>query len=213
VRAASVRAGARRTGKAAQAVAAWSADRPHSMFELEVFRQALRQVREQRRRAPGLGLNWVYKSPAMIVSLPQGELTIRTDVRARSALARAGTPPLGPSARQRDRVRDSFKRLALAHPHYGYRRSRRPASVEAFAVNHKRVPAPDARGQSACGPEERPSCRGRRRLPHVWRCAELERGWCPTDSRSALSWRTSPYIRLQEEFAFLAIVSKHSACS
>jgi len=36
-------------------------------------------------------------------------------------------------------VRDAIQRLALAHPHYGYRRIAAQLRREGFAVNHKRV--------------------------------------------------------------------------
>jgi putative transposase len=102
-------------------------------------------------------------------------------------------------------VRDAIQRLALAHPHYGYRRIAAQLRREGFAVNHKRVLRLMREDNLLC-------LRKRAFVPattdsrHGWRVvANLARGMVLT-GLDQLWVADITYIRLQEEFAFLAIV-------
>ena len=102
-------------------------------------------------------------------------------------------------------MRDAIQRLALAHPHYGYRRIAAQLRREGFAVNHKRVLRLMREDNLLC-------LRKRAFVPvttdsrHGWRVvANLARGMVPT-GLDQLWVADITYIRLQEEFAFLAIV-------
>src|SRR5260370_6425875 len=100
-------------------------------------------------------------------------------------------------------VRDAIQRLALAHPHYGYRRIAALLRREGLAVNHKRVLRLMREDNLLC-------LRKRSFVPattdsrHGWRRApNPARGTVPT-GLDQLWGADIPYIRLQEEFAFLA---------
>src|SRR5258707_15389038 len=76
----------------------------------------------------------------MICPLPQGELTIER-MCALAGVSRAGYyRHWGASAPRQEETggRDAIQRLALKHPHYGYRRIAAQLRREGFAVNHKR---------------------------------------------------------------------------
>ena len=102
-------------------------------------------------------------------------------------------------------VRDAIQRLALAHKHYGYRRIAAQLRREGFVVNHKRVLRLMREDNLLC-------LRKRSFVPvttcsrHEWRVVpNLARGMVPT-GLDQLWVADITYIRLQEEFAFLAIV-------
>ena len=102
-------------------------------------------------------------------------------------------------------VRDAIQRLALAHRHYGYRRIAAQLRREGFAVNHKRVLRLMQEDNLLC-------LRRRSFVPvttysrHDWRVVpNLARGMVPT-GLDQLWVADITYIRLQEEFAYLAIV-------
>src|SRR5256712_7491385 len=102
-------------------------------------------------------------------------------------------------------VRDAIQRLALAHPHYGYRRIAAQLRREGLAVNHKRVLRLMREDNLLC-------LRKRAFVPattdsrHGWRVvANLARGMVPS-GLDQLWVADITYIRLQEEFAYLAIV-------
>ena len=143
----------------------------------------------------------------MTTPLPQGELTIAR-MCALAGVSRAGYyRHWGASAPRQEEtwVRDAIQRLALAHPHYGYRRIAAQLRREGFAVNHKRVLRLMREDNLLC-------LRKRAFAPvttcsrHGWRVVpNLARGTVPTDL-DQLWVADITYIRLQEEFAFLAIV-------
>src|SRR5262249_59239700 len=102
-------------------------------------------------------------------------------------------------------LRDELQRLAVAHRHYGYRRLTELVRREGWAVNHKRVLRLMRTDNLLC----------------LRRCS-----FVPVTTDSQHSWRVVPnlargldvtgldqlwvaditYVRLLEEFAFLAIV-------
>jgi transposase InsO family protein len=143
----------------------------------------------------------------MMTPLPQGELTIAR-MCALAGVSRAGYYRRWAASAPRQEetgVRDAIQRLALAHKHYGYRRIAAQMRREGWAVNHKRVLRLMRQDNLLC----------LRRRPFV-----------PVTTDSSHSWRVVPnlayrmvptgldqlwvaditYIRLQEEFAYLAIV-------
>src|SRR5438093_2450481 len=143
----------------------------------------------------------------MTAPLPQGELTIAR-MCALAGVSRAGYYRHWAASAPRQEetgVRDAIQRLALAHPHYGYRRIAAQLRREGLAVNHKRVLRLMREDNLLC-------LRKRAFVPattdsrHGWRVvANLARGMVPT-GLDQLWVADITYIRLQEEFAFLAIV-------
>jgi transposase InsO family protein len=102
-------------------------------------------------------------------------------------------------------VRDAIQRLALANRHYGYRRITALLHREGFAVNHKRVLRLMREDNLLC-------LRKRAFVPattdsrHGWRVVpNLARGMVTT-GLDQLWVADITFIRLQEEFAFLAVV-------
>jgi putative transposase len=143
----------------------------------------------------------------MTAVLSQGELTIAR-MCALAGVSRAGYYRHWRAAAPRQEetvVRDAIQRLALADRHCGYRRITRQLHNEGFAVNHKRVLRLMREDNLLC-------LRKRALVPittdsqHGWRVvANLARGMVPT-GLDQLWVADITYIRLQEEFAFLAIV-------
>src|SRR5258706_7955597 len=102
-------------------------------------------------------------------------------------------------------VRDAIQRLALEHPHYGYRRIAAQLRREGFAVNHKRVLRLTRRDNLLCL-RRRPFVPATTDSRHGWRVvANLARGMAPS-GLDQLWVADITYVRLQEEFAYLAIV-------
>jgi transposase InsO family protein len=143
----------------------------------------------------------------MTIPLPQGELTIER-MCALAGISRAGYyrgwAASAPRAEETG-VRDTIQRLALAHRHYGYRRIAAQMRREGWAVNHKRVLRLMRQDNLLC-------LRKRSFVPattdsgHGWRVvANLARHMVPTGV-DQLWVADITYIRLQEEFAYLAIV-------
>ena len=102
-------------------------------------------------------------------------------------------------------VRDAIQRLALANRHYGYRRIAAQLRREGLVVNHKRVLRLMRQDNLLC-------LRKRAFVPattnsrHGWRVVpNLARGMVTT-GLDQLWVADITYIRLREEFAFLAIV-------
>jgi len=102
-------------------------------------------------------------------------------------------------------VRDAIQRLSLANRHYGYRRIAALLRREGFAVNHKRVLRLMREDNLLC-------LRKRAFVPattdsrHGWRVVpNLARGMVTT-GLDQLWVADITFIRLQEEFAFLAVV-------
>ena len=143
----------------------------------------------------------------MTARLPQGEATIARMCML-AGVSRAGYYRHWAASAPRQEetgVRDAIQRLALAHPHYGYRRIAAQLRREGLAVNHKRVLRLMREDNLLC-------LRKRAFVPattdsrHGWRVvANLARGMVPTGV-DQLWVADITYIRLQEEFAFLAIV-------
>jgi putative transposase len=143
----------------------------------------------------------------MTAPLPQGESTIAR-MCALAGVSRAGYYRHWSASAPRQEetgVRDAIQRLALADRHCGYRRIAARLRREGFAVNHKRVLRLMREDNLLC-------LRKRAFVPvttcsrHGWRVvANLARGMVPTDL-DQLWVADITYIRLQEEFAFLAIV-------
>lgn len=102
-------------------------------------------------------------------------------------------------------VRDAIQRLALAHRHYGYRRITAQLRREGYAVNHKRVLRLMREDNLLCL-RKRPFVPMTTDSRHAWRVvANLARGMVPSDL-DQLWLADITYIRLKEEFAYLAIV-------
>jgi len=109
-----------------------------------------------------------------------------------------------PRAEETD-VRDAIQRLALAHRHYGYRRITALLRREGFAVNHKRVLRLMREDNLLCL-RKQPFVPATTDSRHDWRVvANLARGMVPT-GLDQLWVADITYIRLKEEFAYLAVV-------
>lgn len=109
-----------------------------------------------------------------------------------------------PRAEETD-VRDAIQRLALAHRHYGYRRITALLRREGFAVNHKRVLRLMREDNLLCL-HKQPFVPLTTDSRHGWRVvANLARGMVPT-GLDQLWVADITYIRLKEEFAYLAVV-------
>jgi transposase InsO family protein len=144
---------------------------------------------------------------AMTTSLPQGELTIER-MCALAGVSRAGYYRHWRASVPRQEetaVRDAIQRLALEHRHYGYRRIAAQLRREGLAVNRKRVLRLMREDNLLC-------LRGRSFVPvttcsrHDWRIVpNLARGLVPT-GLDQLWVADITYIRLQEQFAYLAVV-------
>jgi putative transposase len=143
----------------------------------------------------------------MTAPLPQGELTIER-MCALAGVSRAGYyrawAASAPRAEETG-VRDAIQRAAIANRHYGYRRITFEIGREGWAVNHKRVLRLMREDNLLC-------LRKRSFVPvttdsnHGWRVVpNLARGMVPT-GLDQLWVADITYIRLQEEFAYLAIV-------
>jgi putative transposase len=143
----------------------------------------------------------------MTSPLPQGSPTIER-MCALAGVSRAGYYRHFEASAPRQEetgVRDAIQRLALANRHYGYRRIAALLRREGFAVNHKRVLRLMREDNLLC-------LRKRAFIPatthsrHGWRVVpNLARGMVTT-GLDQLWVADITYIRLQEEFAFLAIV-------
>jgi transposase InsO family protein len=109
-----------------------------------------------------------------------------------------------PRAEETD-VRDAIQRLALAHRHYGYRRITALLRRQGFAVNHKRVLRLMREDNLLCL-RKQPFVPATTDSRHAWRVvANLARGMVPT-GLDQLWVADITYIRLNEEFAYLAVV-------
>jgi putative transposase len=111
----------------------------------------------------------------------------------------------GAPRREQTELRDVLQRLAVAHRHYGYRRLNALLRREGWAVNHKRVLRLMRTDNLLC-------LRRRAFVPattdsrHDWRVVpNLARGMQVT-ARDQLWVADITYLRLLEEFAFLAVV-------
>lgn len=102
-------------------------------------------------------------------------------------------------------VRDAIQRLALAHRHYGYRRIAAQLRREGRVVNRKRVLRLMREDNLLCL-RTRPFVPITTDSQHGWRVVpNLARGMAPTGL--AQLWVADiTYVRLLEEFAYLAVV-------
>ncbi len=143
----------------------------------------------------------------MTNSVPQGELTIERMCKL-AGVSRAGYYRhwVASAPRQEETaVRDVVQRLALAHRHYGYRRITAQLRREGLAVNRKRVLRLMREDNLLC-------LRRHSFVPittcsrHDWRVVpNLARGLVPT-GLDQLWVADITYIRLAEEFVYLAVV-------
>ena len=143
----------------------------------------------------------------MTALLPQGEHTIAR-LCALGGVSRAGYYRHWAASAPRQAetcVRDAIQRVALANRFYGYRRVTFELQREGLVVNHKRVLRLMREDNLLC-------LRKRSFVPvttdsnHGWRVVpNLARGLVLT-AIDQLWVADITYIRLQEEFAFLAIV-------
>ena len=102
-------------------------------------------------------------------------------------------------------LRDAIQRLALAHRHYGYRRIAAQLRREGFAVNRKRVLRLMRQDNLLCL-RQKPFVPVTTDSRHGWRVvSNLARGMVPS-GLDQLWVADITYIRLQEEFVYLAIV-------
>jgi putative transposase len=143
----------------------------------------------------------------MTTSLPQGDLTIER-MCVLAGVSRAGYyrhwAASAPRAEETG-VRDAIQRLALAHRHYGYRRIAAQLRREGLAVNRKRVLRLMQEDNLLCL-RRRPFVPMTTASRHSWRVMpNLARGMVPS-GLDQLWVADLTYIRLQEEFAYLAIV-------
>lgn len=143
----------------------------------------------------------------MTTPLPQGELSVQR-MCALAGVSRAGYYRHWQASAPRQEeagVRDAIQRLALAHRHYGYRRIAAQLRREGFVVNRKRA--------LRLMREDNLLCLGMRPFVpittdsrHGWRVVpNLARGMEPT-GLDQLWVADITYVRLLEEFAYLAIV-------
>ena len=143
----------------------------------------------------------------MTASLSQGELTVER-MCALAGVSRAGYYrhwAVSAPRQEETGVRDAIQRVALAHPHYGYRRIAAQLRREALAVNHKRVLRLMREDNLLCL-RKRPFVPVTTCSDHGWRVVpNLARGLVLT-GLDQLWVADITYIRLQEEFAYLAIV-------
>lgn len=143
----------------------------------------------------------------MTRSLPQGELTVAR-MCALIALSRAGYYRHWRRSAPREEamgVRDAIQHAALENRHYGYRRITRQLRREGWMVNHKRVLRLMRQDNLLC-------LRKRSFVPvttdakHGWKVfPNLARGMKPTGV-DQLWVADITYVRMREEFAYLAVV-------
>jgi transposase InsO family protein len=143
----------------------------------------------------------------MTIPLSQGELTIER-MCVLAGVSRAGYYRHWASSAPRAEettVRDAIQRLALAHRHYGYRRIAAQLRREGFAVNRKRVLRLMQQDNLLCL-RQKPFVPVTTDSRHAWRVVpNLARGMVPS-GLDQLWVADITYIRLQEEFVYLAIV-------
>ena len=143
----------------------------------------------------------------MTASLPQGQLTIER-LCALAGVSRAGYYRHWQASAPRQEetgARDAIQRVALANRRYGYRRIAAELRREGLAVNAKRVLRLMREDNLLCL-RQRPFVPVTTDSRHSWRIApNLARGLILT-ALDQLWVADITYIRLQEEFVFLAVV-------
>ena len=138
---------------------------------------------------------------------PQGELTVeRMCLLAR--VSRAGYYRHWAACKPREEetaVRDAVQRAALANRRYGYRRIAAQLRRDGLAVNHKRVLRLMREDNLLCL-RTRPFVPMTTDSRHTWRVVpNLARGLVPS-GLDQLWVADITYVRLLEEFAFLAVL-------
>ncbi len=143
---------------------------------------------------------------------PQGELTVEgMCVLARVSRAGYYRHWKASAPRQEETaVRDAIQRVALENRHYGYRRIAQELLDRGLVANHKRVLRLMRRDNLLCL-RKRPFVPVTTDSRHEWRVVpNLARGLVPT-GLDQLWVADITYVRLSEEFAFLAVLL--DACS
>jgi putative transposase len=143
----------------------------------------------------------------MTTPMPQGELTVAR-LCALAHLSRAGYyRSLRASAPRQEEtcVRDAIQRIALKNRFYGYRRICVELGKAGFAVNHERVLRLMRQDNLLCL-RKSPFVPVTTQSRHTWPVVpNLARSMTPTGSNQL--WVADiTYVRMLEEFAYLAIV-------
>ena len=143
----------------------------------------------------------------MMSPRPQGELTVER-LCMLAGVSRAGYYrhwAASSPCEEEAAVRDLVQRAALANRRYGYRRIAAQLRREGFVVNHKRV-LRLMREDNLLALRSKPFVPPTTNSRHEWRVvANLARGLVPT-ALDQLWVADITYVRLREQFAFLAIV-------
>jgi len=138
---------------------------------------------------------------------PQGELTVER-MCALAGVSRAGYYRQWQASAPRQEetaVRDAIQRVALANRRYGYRRIAAQLRREGFVANHKRVLRLMRRDNLLCL-RRRPFVPVTTDSRHNWHVVpNLARGLVPR-GLDQLWVADITYVRLAEEFAFLAVL-------
>jgi transposase InsO family protein len=138
---------------------------------------------------------------------PQGELTVER-MCALAGVSRAGYYrrwQVSAPRREETGVRDAIQRVALANRRYGYRRIAAQLRREGLVANHKRVLRLMRRDNLLCL-RQRPFVPVTTDSRHNWHVVpNLARGLVPTGP-DQLWVADITYVRLAEEFAFLAVL-------
>jgi putative transposase len=139
---------------------------------------------------------------------PQGELTVER-MCVLAEVNRAGYYrhwAASAPRREETAVRDALQRVALKYRHYGYRRiAWQMLRDDGLVVNHKRV-LRLMREDNLLALRQRPFVPVTTDSRHEWRVvANLARGLVPT-GLDQLWVADITYVRLEEEFAYLAVV-------
>ena len=138
---------------------------------------------------------------------PQGELTVER-MCVLAGVSRAGYYRRWRASAPRQEettVRDAIQRVVLANRRYGYRRIAAQLRRDGFVVNHKSVLRLMRQDNLLCLPK-RPFVPVTTDSRHEWRVVpNLARGLVPT-GLDQLWVADITYVRLLEEFAYLAVV-------
>jgi putative transposase len=143
----------------------------------------------------------------MTKPLPQRQLTVAR-MCAMTALSRAGYYRHWRASAPREEaigVRDAIQRIALENRHYGYRRISKELGREGFVANHKRVLRLMRLDNLLCL-RKRPFAPVTTDSKHGWSVVpNLARGM-KTTGIDQLWVADITYVRMREEFAYLAIM-------
>jgi putative transposase len=140
--------------------------------------------------------------------LPQGNLTIER-MCVLAGVSRAGFYRHFETSAPRQEetgVRDAIQRLALANRHYGHRRIAVLLRRDGLAVNHKRVLRLMREDGLLCLRKKRDFIPATTDSRHGWRVVPNRARGMVTTGLDQLWVADITFIRLQEEFAFLAII-------